>query len=87
MFFIIVIAVSYTHLVYDKNNDKYLTINWGENGGRLFIGGTRHDGESALECAKREIKEGSLAHMRPIRTSHPGPSSVQDAYHGRERCV
>lgn len=44
-------------IVYDKNNDKYLTINWGENGGRLFIGGTRHDGESALECAKREIKE------------------------------
>ena len=44
-------------IVYDKKNDKYLTINWGKNGGRLFIGGTRHDGESALECAKREIKE------------------------------
>lgn len=44
-------------VLYDPKNDKYLTINWHENGGRLFIGGTRHDGESALECAQREIKE------------------------------
>ena len=44
-------------IVYDKKNDQYLTINWGKNGGRLFIGGTRHEGESALDCAIREIKE------------------------------
>ena len=44
-------------IVYDRENDKYLTINWGENGGRLFVGGTRHDGESASDCALREIKE------------------------------
>ena len=44
-------------IVYDKKNDKYLTINWGNNGGRLFIGGTRRDNESAIECAIREIKE------------------------------
>ena len=44
-------------IVYDRENDKYLTINWKENGGRLFIGGTRHDNESAIDCAIREIEE------------------------------
>jgi len=44
-------------IVYDEVNNKYLTINWKELGGRLFIGGTRKDGESALECALREITE------------------------------
>lgn len=44
-------------ILYDKENDKYLTINWGSNGGRLFIGGTIKEGETPLECAIREIKE------------------------------
>ncbi len=44
-------------IVYDEQNDKYLTINWHKKGGRLFIGGTIKDGESPLECAIREIKE------------------------------
>ncbi len=44
-------------VVYDEKNDKYLTINWHDKGGRLFIGGTRKDGESPLECATREIRE------------------------------
>ncbi len=44
-------------IVYDEKNDKYLTINWGKNGGRLFIGGSRHDNESPLDCAIREIEE------------------------------
>lgn len=44
-------------VVYDEKNDKYLTINWEDKGGRLFVGGTRHDGEDALKCALREIKE------------------------------
>ena len=44
-------------VVYDEKNDKYLTINWHDKGGRLFIGGTRKDGESPLECATREIME------------------------------
>lgn len=44
-------------IVYDEKNKKYLTINWGKNGGRLFIGGTRKDNETPLECAKREVEE------------------------------
>ena len=44
-------------VIYDEKNDKYLTINWHELGGRLFVGGTRHENESALDCAKREIIE------------------------------
>ncbi len=44
-------------VVYDKKTDKYLTINWHSNGGRLFIGGTIKDGETAIDCATREIKE------------------------------
>ena len=44
-------------VVYDEENDKYLTINWGDLGGRLFIGGTIKEGETPLECAVREIEE------------------------------
>lgn len=42
-------------IVYDKEEDKYLTVNWGENGGRLFIFGTRKENESAVDCAIREV--------------------------------
>ena len=44
-------------IVYDEENDKYLTINWHNLGGRLFIGGTRKDNEDAVTCARREILE------------------------------
>ena len=44
-------------ILYDEASDKYLTVNWHEMGGRLFIGGTIKEGESAIECAKREIGE------------------------------
>ena len=44
-------------IVYDPKEEKYLTINWHDKGGRLFIGGTIKEGESALECAKREVCE------------------------------
>ena len=44
-------------ILHDPKEDKYLTINWGKNGGRLFVGGTRHDGETAVDCAIREIAE------------------------------
>ena len=44
-------------VLHDPKADKYLTINWHEKGGRLFVGGTRHEDESPLDCATREIKE------------------------------
>ena len=44
-------------IVYDEENDKYLTINWGKNGGRLFVGGIIKEEETPVECAIREIKE------------------------------
>ena len=44
-------------IVYDEKEDKYLTINWHDKGGRLFIGGSIHDGESPLNCALREVAE------------------------------
>lgn len=44
-------------IVYDKNKDRYLTLNWRKLGGRLFVGGTRHDDEDSLTCAIREISE------------------------------
>jgi len=44
-------------VVYDEINDKFLTLNWHDKGGRLFIGGTLAENESAEECAIREIKE------------------------------
>lgn len=44
-------------VVYDEANNKYLTLNWQSLGGRLFIGGTREEGEASIDCAKREIAE------------------------------
>lgn len=44
-------------IVYDEKKDKYLTINWHDLGERLFVGGTIHEKETALECAIREIRE------------------------------
>ncbi len=44
-------------VLYDEKENKYLTINWHEKGGRLFIGGTIKEGETPYECALREIKE------------------------------
>ncbi len=44
-------------IVYDELENKYLTINWGKLGGRLFVGGTIKDNETPVECAIREIAE------------------------------
>ena len=44
-------------IVHHAKKDQYLTINWGSNGGRLFVGGTRKDEEDAITCALREIRE------------------------------
>ena len=44
-------------ILYDENQDKYLTLNWHDLGGYLFIGGTVKDDEDPLTCAKREIAE------------------------------
>lgn len=44
-------------ILYDKIEDKYLTINWHSKGGRLFVGGTIKNNETDVECAIREIKE------------------------------
>ncbi len=51
------IKESIVAVVYDEKNDRYLTINWHDLGGRLFIGGTRKNNESAVDCALREIEE------------------------------
>ena len=42
-------------VVYDEKTDKYLTINWKNKGGRLFVGGTRNSNESALEKSKKKL--------------------------------
>ncbi len=44
-------------VVYDPKEKKYLTINWNNLGGRLFIGGTRKNNEPVIDCALREIEE------------------------------
>lgn len=44
-------------IVKNPKTNEYLTINWHEKGGRLFIGGTIKENEDAISCALREIKE------------------------------
>jgi leucyl-tRNA synthetase len=44
-------------LVRDPKTDKLLSINWGKQGGHLFVGGGRDEGEEAEACARREVAE------------------------------
>ena len=59
-------------VVHDKENDKFLTINWSDKGGRLFVGGTIRDGETKEECAIREIEEETgYTDIELVRTTFP----------------
>jgi leucyl-tRNA synthetase len=44
-------------IVRNPKTDKYLSINWGEQGGNLFIGGGLEGTEDATDAALREITE------------------------------
>jgi len=44
-------------IVRNPKTKKYLSINWGKDGGNLFIGGGREDDEDIEATAKREIQE------------------------------
>ena len=44
-------------IVHNPKNDTYLSINWGNQGGSLFVGGGREDNEDAEATAIREIQE------------------------------
>ncbi len=44
-------------IVRNPKDGKILSINWGKNGGSLFIGGGVDEGEDLVEAAKREITE------------------------------
>ncbi len=43
--------------VVTNDQDEILTLNWGNKGGRLFVGGTIEDDESAETTALREVTE------------------------------
>lgn len=44
-------------VVYNPKEKKYLSLNWGQLGGNLFIGGGMDEGEDGISAAIREIKE------------------------------
>lgn len=44
-------------IVRNPQTGKYLSINWGKQGGNLFVGGGREDNEDIVETAMREITE------------------------------
>ena len=44
-------------VLHNPKTDKYLSINWHEKGGNLFIGGTKQENEDNISCAVREIEE------------------------------
>ena len=44
-------------VVKNPKTGKYISINWGNLGGNLFIGGGIDEGEDVIEAAKREIAE------------------------------
>jgi leucyl-tRNA synthetase len=44
-------------IVRNPKDNTYLSVNWGELGGNLYIGGGREDEEDIIACAEREIAE------------------------------
>jgi leucyl-tRNA synthetase len=44
-------------IVRNPKDNTYLSVNWGDLGGNLFIGGGREDDEDVIVCAQREIAE------------------------------
>lgn len=59
-------------LVYNPKTDKYLTLDWKDKGGRLLIGGTIHDNEDPIDCARREIvEETNYVDLKYIRSTFP----------------
>lgn len=44
-------------IVRNPKTNEYLTVDWGNKGGYLYIGGGRDDDEAIIETAKREIAE------------------------------
>lgn len=59
-------------VLYNPKTNKFLTINWGNKGGRLFVGGTKNDNESDIECAQREIEEETgYTDLKFIRSTFP----------------
>lgn len=44
-------------IVRNPKTGKYLSINWGKQGGNLFVGGGREEHEDIIETARREIAE------------------------------
>ncbi len=59
-------------VVKNPKTNQYLTINWGDLGGRLFIGGTIKDNETVIDCAIREItEETGYTDLKYLHTSFP----------------
>ncbi len=59
-------------VIHNKKTDKYLTINWHNQGGRIFIGGTIQEGETPEACAIREIREETgYTDLKLISTAFP----------------
>jgi leucyl-tRNA synthetase len=44
-------------IVHNPRNNTFLSINWGKQGGNLFVGGGREENEDVIETAKREVAE------------------------------
>ena len=65
-------------ILYNPRTDKYLSINWGKDGGNIFIGGGQEEGEDITSTAIREIREETgYKNVKHIATT---PTDIEHHY-------
>ncbi len=69
----------------NPKDNTYLSINWGNQGGNIFIGGGRETGETAEQTALREItEETGYQHVKHVTTL---PAEIEHHYYAHSKGV
>ncbi len=72
-------------IVYNPRTEKYLSINWGKDGGNIFIGGGQEEGEDIVTTALREIREETG--YQNVKHTATTPTDIEHHYFAHSKRV